>query len=144
MTKLKDIKGIQQQNNYTNQILGTISTQMNRIEGKLSTRINKIEDKNDNEKDKKFENPLFKPIKPLKLGGRRNNDDLIKILTQKLTGLEVNDPSTSKNQVNFLSGSKTNSSVSETLIQNIETSDKEEEQIIKDQKNFTKDQLPQI
>ena len=53
MTKLKDIKGIQQQNNYTNQILGTISTQMNRIEGKLSTRINKTEDKNDNEKDKK-------------------------------------------------------------------------------------------
>ena len=131
MTKLKDIKGIKQQNNYTNQILGTISTQMNRIEGKLSSRINKTEDKNDNEKDKKIENPLFKPIKPLKLGGSKNNDDLIKHLTQKLTGLEVNDPSTSKNQENFLSGSETNSSVSETLIQNIETSDKEEEQISK-------------
>ena len=104
---------------------------MNRIEGKLSTRINKTEDKNDNGKDKKIENPLFKPIKPLKLGGSRNNDDLIKTLTQKLIGLEVNDPSTSKNQVNFLSGSETNSSISETLIQNIETSDKEEEQISK-------------
>ena len=102
MTKLKDIKGIQKQNNYTNQILGTISTQMNRIEGKLSTKINKIEDKND---DKKAENPLFKPINPLKLGGNRNNDDLIKILTQKLSSIEIKDPSSSKEQVNFLSGS---------------------------------------
>ena len=31
-TKLKDIKGIQQQNNFTNQMLGTISSQLNRIE----------------------------------------------------------------------------------------------------------------
>ena len=75
-TKLKDIKSIQQQNNFTNQMLGTISTQLNRIEGKFSTKTYKIE------KEIKQENPLFKPIKPLKLGGNRNNDDLIKILTQ--------------------------------------------------------------
>ena len=31
-TKLKDIKGIQQQNNFTNQMLETISSQLNRIE----------------------------------------------------------------------------------------------------------------
>ena len=36
-TKLKDIKGIQQQNNFTNQMLGTISCQLNRIEGKTCT-----------------------------------------------------------------------------------------------------------
>ena len=30
-SNLKDIKGIQQQNNYTNQILGTISSQLDRI-----------------------------------------------------------------------------------------------------------------
>ena len=37
-TKLKDIKGIQQQNNFTNQILGTISTQLNRVESKYFTK----------------------------------------------------------------------------------------------------------
>ena len=135
MTKLKDIKGIQQQNNYTNQILGTISSQLNRIEGKAFTKAYKPENEKDQtiekEKDTKYEHLFFKPIKPLKLGGSRNNDDLIKNLTQKLVRLEVNDPSTSKNQVNILSGSETNSFASETLIQNIESSDKEEEQINK-------------
>ena len=108
-TKLKDIKGIQQQNNFTNQILGTISTQLNRIEGK--SKNYKLE--NENEKETKQENPLFKPIKPLNLGGNRNNDDLIKILTQKLSSIEIKDPSSSKGQVNFLSGSETSSIVSE-------------------------------
>ena len=102
VTKLKDIKGIQQQNNYINQILGTISTQMNRIEGKLSTKFHKIENE---DKEIKHYNPLFKPIKALKLGGNRNNDELIKILTQKLIVIDIKDPSCSKDQVNFLSGS---------------------------------------
>ena len=31
-TRLKDIKGLQQQNNFTNQILGTISSQLDRTE----------------------------------------------------------------------------------------------------------------
>ena len=91
MTKLKDIKGIQQQNNFTNQILGTISTQLNRIEGKYFTKNYKTENEKDQttekEKEIKSEHLFFKPIKPLKLGGSRNNDDLIKILTQKLVGL---------------------------------------------------------
>ena len=43
MTKLKDIKGIQQQNNFTNQMLGTISTQLNRIESKYFTKNYKPE-----------------------------------------------------------------------------------------------------
>ena len=133
VTKLKDIKGIQQQNNFTNQILGTISSQLNRIEGKSFTKTYKTENENkhENEKDKKSENLFFKPTKPLQLGGSRNNDDLIKILTKKLAGIEVNDPSSSKDQVNFLSGSETNSSISETLIQILEASEQEEEQINK-------------
>ena len=46
--KLKDIKGIQQQNSFTNQMLGTISSQLNRIEGKSFTNNYKTE----NEKEK--------------------------------------------------------------------------------------------
>ena len=130
MTKLKDIKGLQQQNNFTNQILGTISTQLNGIEGKSFTNKYKTEPGNE-EKEIKHDNPLFKPIKPLKLGGNKNNDELIKILTQKLTGIEVKDPSCSKNQVNFLSGSETSSTVSEKLTENLNNSDQEEDQINK-------------
>ena len=74
---------------------------------------------------------MFKPIKPLKLGGNRNNDELIKILTQKLTGIEVKDPSCSKNQVNFLSGLETSSIVSKKLTENLHNSDQEEDQINK-------------
>ena len=128
MTKLKDIKGIQQQNNFTNQILGTISTQLNRMESKYFTKNYKPEKE---EKEIKNENPLFKPIKPLKLGGNKNNEELIKILTQKLTGMEIKDPSCSKNQVNFLSGTETSSIASEQLIENLQTSEQEEEQINK-------------
>ena len=129
-TKFKDIKGIQQQNNFTNQMLGTISTQLNRIEEKDFTKPYKIE-KEKHEKETKQENPLFKPIKPLKLGGNRNNDDLIKILTQKLSSIEIKDPSSSKEQVNFLSGSETSSIVSGQLIENLQNSEQEEEQINK-------------
>ena len=128
MTKLKDIKGIQQQNNFTNQMLGTISTQLNRIESKYFTKKYKTE--KETEKEIKQENPLFKSIKPRKLGGNRN-DDLIKILTQKLSSIEIKDPSSSKNQVNFLSGSETGSSVSKQLIGNFQDSEEEEDQINK-------------
>ena len=128
VTKLKDIKGIQQQNNFTNKILGTISSQLNRIEGKEFT--NKYKTKSE-EKDKNPENPLFKPIIPLKLGGIKNNDELTKILTQKLNTLGVKDPSSSKDQINFLSGSETGTSVSETLLQNLDSSEKKEDKINK-------------
>ena len=127
-TKLKDIKSIQQQNNFTNQMLGTISTQLTRIESKYFTKNYKPE--NENEKETKQENPLFKPIKPLKLGGNRNNDDLIKILTQKLSSIEIKDPSFSK-QVNFLSGTETSSVAFEQLIENLQNYEQEEEQINK-------------
>ena len=80
-TKLKDIKGMQQQNNFTNQKLGTISSQLNRIEGKTFTSKYKIENE---EKETKQENPLFKPTKPLKLEGNRNNEDLIKKFNPKI------------------------------------------------------------
>ena len=101
----------------------------------MFTRTYKLENENikkyETEKEIKSENLFFKPTKPLKLGGSINNDDLIQILTKKLAGMEVNDPSSSKNQVNFLSGSETNSSISETYIQNIEDSEKEDDQINK-------------
>ena len=127
--KLKDIKGIQQQNNFTNQMLGTISSQLNRIEGKSFT--NKYKTEYEEKETKQQEKPLFKPIKPLKLGGNRNNDDLIKNLTQKLSSIEIKDPSSSKDQVNFLSGSETSSIVSKQLIQISHNSEQEEEQINK-------------
>ena len=63
-TKLKYIKGIQQQNNFTNQMLGTISSQLNRIEGKSFT--NKYKTEYEEKETTQQENPLFKPIKPLK------------------------------------------------------------------------------
>ena len=127
-TKLKDIKGIQQQNNFTNQMLGTISSQLNRMEGKSFSNKYKTEKE---EKEIKQENPLFKPSKPLILGGNRNNEDLIKILTQKLTSIEIKDPSSSKEQVNFLSGSETGSTVSRQLTENLHNLEQEEEQINK-------------
>ena len=79
--RLRDIKGIQQQNNYTNQILGTISSQLDRIE-KSTPKIKEVEK----------EKPLFKPTdckKSLRLGGNRNNDDLVKILTKKLEFMNI-------------------------------------------------------
>ena len=108
--KLKDIKGLQQQNNFTNQILGTISSQLYRIEKNIPKP-----------KETEKEKPLFRNLdynKPLKLGNR--NNDLIKALTQRLEVMNIQepsplkDPSTSKGQINFLSGSETESSVRES------------------------------
>ena len=59
-TKLKDIKGIQQQNNFTNQMLGTISSQLNRIEGKMFTYKYKIENE---EKERKTRKSLIQTNK---------------------------------------------------------------------------------
>ena len=109
-------------------MLETISSQLNRTEGKPFTNKYKIENE---EKETKQENPLFKPTKPLKLGGNRNNDDLIKILTQKLTSIEIKDPSSPKEQLNFLSGSETGSTVSRQLTENLHNSGQEEDQINK-------------
>ena len=105
--RLKDIKGIQRQNNFTNQILGTISSQLDRIE-KNTPKLKEIEK----------EKPLFKPSdckKSLRLGGNKNNDDLVKILNKKLEFMNIKDPSISKDQINFLSGSETGSFVLESL-----------------------------
>ena len=96
--RVKDIKGIQQQNNFTNQILGTISSQLDRIEKNIPKS-----------KEIEKEKPLFRnpeTSKPLKLG-RSRNYDLIKALTQRLEAVNINGPSTSKDQINFLSGSDT-------------------------------------
>ena len=74
--RLKYIKGIQQQNNFTNKILGTISSKLYRIE-KNTPKTNEIEKGQ----------PLLKPIdckKSIRLGSNKNNDDLVQILTNKL------------------------------------------------------------
>ena len=115
-SNLKDIKGLQQQNNFTNQILGTIYSQLDRIEKNIPKS-----------KETEKEKPLFRTLeysKPIKLGNK--NNDLIKVLTQRLEAMNITDPSTSKRQINFLSSSKTKSSLSEKQTQN---SDQEDEQI---------------
>ena len=115
-SNLKDIKGLQQQNNFTNQILGTIYSQLDRIE-------KNIPKSKETEKEKLlFRTPEYN--KPIKLGNK--NNDLIKVLTQKLEAMNITDPLTSKRQINFLSGSKTESSLSEKQTQN---SDQEDDQI---------------
>ena len=77
---LKDCKNLQQQTNFTNQILGTLSSQLDRIEDKLETphlsRPIVIPHFLDRNLDKN--RLIFKPVKvgnkTLKLS---NNDDLI-------------------------------------------------------------------
>ena len=68
-SNLKDIKGIQQKNNFTNQIFGTISSQLDRIEKNFPKS--------------EYEKPLFKSPefnKPIKLCNK--NNDLIKALAK--------------------------------------------------------------
>ena len=82
--RLKDIKEIQQKNNFTNQIIGTISSQLDRIE-KNNPKI----------KETEKGQPLFKPSdckKFIRLGGNKNNDDLVKILTKKIRIYEYKRP----------------------------------------------------
>ena len=60
---LKDIKILQQQNNFTNQILGTIASQMDRIEKNFPKSITSVD----------YEKPLLKPPeinKPLKFDNK--------------------------------------------------------------------------
>lgn len=87
-TQLKDFKSLQQQNNFTNQILETISSQLDRIETKFEPPrpsqitipqiLNKIFDKN-----KSFFKPADVGNDTLNLS--KPNDELIKILTAKLS-----------------------------------------------------------
>ena len=120
-SNLKDIKRIQQQNNFTNKILGTISSQLDRIE-KNFPKSNELTE-------------YEKPILAKKLGNK--NNDLIKILAKKLEAMNLTstNPSTSKRQLNILSGSKIESSLEE-IQTNI--SDQEDDQInrIKYQKTW--------
>ena len=74
---LKDIKSLQQQNNFTNQILGTIATQMDRS-GKNMCRTLQIK--------LNYDKPFFKPpeiVKPIKFGNYNKNEELYKILAKK-------------------------------------------------------------
>ena len=129
-TRLKDIKGLQQQSNFTNQILETISSQLDRIEKNIPKP-----------KEIEREKPLFRNLeinKPLKLG-RSGNEDLIKALTQRLEAINLNGPSTSKDQINFLSGYDT-----ESLRETIQTNESENYQInrIKNWNQRTKNFYP--
>ena len=71
---LKDIKSLQQQNNFINQILGTIASQMDRIEKNFPISITRVD----------YDEPLFKPLeinKPLKFSNK--NNELIENISQK-------------------------------------------------------------
>ena len=98
---LKDCKSLQQQNNYTNQILGTLSSQLDRIEDKLDTPpinsqitmpqfLNKNLNKN---------RPIFKPTEVGKETIKLSNssiEELIKCLTKRIEQLDISlKPSTS-------------------------------------------------
>ena len=89
---------------------------MDRIEKNFPKSITRVE----------CEKPLFKPPeikKPLKFTNK--NNELIKILAKKLEVVEFKptDPSSSKQQLNFLSGSKTGSSYTEEQTDNSEEED---------------------
>ena len=66
ITNLKDIKGIQQQNNYTNKILGTISSQLDIIEKNFPKS-----------KESKHEKPLFKISNPHNIINLLNYETII-------------------------------------------------------------------
>ena len=81
---LKDIKSLQQQNNFTNHILGTISSPMDRLERTIALPQTK---KIGSISYSDYDSPLFKPrelTKPLKFGNQNKNSELIKILTKKI------------------------------------------------------------
>ena len=89
-TTLKDCKSLQQQNNFPNQILGTLSSQLDRIENKLETPqittpqfLNRNLAKNC---------PIFKPIEvgkeTIKLLNNLNGE-LIKCLTKRIEHLNI-------------------------------------------------------
>ena len=78
----KDIKILQQQNNFTNHILGTISSQMDRLERTLTLPQTK---KTGSISYSDYDSPLFKPhelTKPFTFGNQNKNSELIKILTK--------------------------------------------------------------
>ena len=88
----KDIKSLQKQNNFINQILGTIAAQMDRFE----KNIPKILPTKPN-----YNKPFFKPLeiaKPIKFGNNNKNEELYKILAKKLEAVEFKptNPSSSK------------------------------------------------
>ena len=102
---LRDIKSLQKQNNFTNQILGTIAAQMDIFE----KNIPKILPTKPN-----YDKPFFKPLeiaKPIKFGNNNKNEELYKILAKKLEALEFKptNPSSSKQQINYLSGTDSKS-----------------------------------
>ena len=99
ITTLKDYKSLQQQNNFTNQILGTLSSQLDRIEDKLETPqiTSQIVTPQFLDRNLDKNRPIFKSTevvnKTLKLS---NNDDLIKYLTKRIEQLDLTQkPSTS-------------------------------------------------
>ena len=98
-TRLKDYISLQQQNNSTNQILNTISSQVDRIEDKLETPqiVSQIVTPQFLDRNLDKNRSIFKPVevgnKIVKLS---NNDDSIKCLTKRIEQLDlVQKPSTS-------------------------------------------------
>ena len=88
---LKDYKSLQQQNNFTNQILSTLSSQVDRIEDKVETPqiVSQIVTPQFLDRNLDKNHSIFKPAevgnKILKLS---NSDDLIKCLTKRIEQLD--------------------------------------------------------
>ena len=98
-TTLKDYKSLQQQNNSTNQILSTLSSQVDRIENKVETPqiVSQIVTPQFLDRNLDKNRSIFKPIEVgNKIVKFSNNDDLIKCLTKRIEQLDlVQKPSTS-------------------------------------------------
>ena len=92
---LKDCKNLQQQNNFTNQILGIISSQLDRIEDKLEEPQPQISRQIitphflDRNLDKNC--PIFKPVEVGNHKLKFSNDlnDLMQTLTDEISQLEL-------------------------------------------------------
>ena len=98
---LKDCKNLQQQNNFTNQILRTLSSQLDKIEDKLEDyQISRqiVAHFLDRNLDKNRQ--IFKPAEvgnqTLKLSNN-NNNDLIQILTKKIEQLDLSNKASTSN-----------------------------------------------
>ena len=98
---LKDCKNLQQQNNFTNQILGTLSSQMDRIEDRLEDHQASRQIVTPHFLDRNLDKncPIFKPaeVGNHKLKFSNHQQDLLQTLTSKIAQLDLSNKASSSN-----------------------------------------------